>query len=137
MEKMHCTGIAEVMGSNPFKPEFFQGFFFHNSLVAQIPARSFHLINLEIKFRLFKYCTVPLHSLTLAASTAFCGSLILGNAYNEPVTPSREFNTDVVIFAFLRYASRTAIFSCEEYISFLTTDYHHPSALISKKRNHS
>ena len=24
----HCTGIPEVMGSNPYRPEFFSGFLF-------------------------------------------------------------------------------------------------------------
>jgi len=44
--------------------------------------------------------------LALASSMAFCGSSIFAKAYNEPVTslheiPSREFNIDVVISAFL------------------------------------
>jgi len=62
--------------------------------------------------------------LTLASSIAFRGRWTLGNTYKDPVTslhviPSREFNNDVVILAFLWYESKMAIFSYEMKVGVL------------------
>ena len=67
-----------------------------------------------VYLKLWLTCTTDV--LTLASSIALRGRWTLGNAYKDPVTslhviPSREFNIDVVIFAFLWYESKMAIFS--------------------------
>ena len=55
-------------------------------------------------------------TVTLASSMAFCGSVILGNAYIEPATSlhltlSSEFRISVVNFAFFLKESRMDVLS--------------------------
>ena len=86
----------------------------HGHPIIRLKSNKFNMAAVSVKKRSIDF-EEP--RLTLASSTAFCGRITLGNAYNEPVTGwqetcLREFNIFVVILAFLWKESNMAIFSC-------------------------
>ena len=106
-----------------------------------IPPRQLSHIEINLELIIYsnshsKWSTQVMSVLTLASSIAFLGIWTLGNAYKAPVTslhviPSREFNTEVVMLAFLWYEAKMAIFSYEMKVGIGNINLTENNSLVS------
>ena len=58
----HCSGIAEVMGSNPVKPDFFSGFNFITAQVGRITAKINHVFTSFSAVQIYEISFIHLYS---------------------------------------------------------------------------